>query len=88
MEKNVIQPIWEPFLEENGDLLNVSILYSDLLWPWSGYMAVIVSVMPNGYNYDGTASGRISVTVTVILFTLFYYSGLLINMSREFKIQN
>ncbi|VDK74993.1 unnamed protein product [Litomosoides sigmodontis] len=58
------EPVWEPFLEENGDLLNISILYSDLLWPWSGYMAIVISVMPNGYNYDGTASGRISVTVT------------------------
>ncbi|VDK82699.1 unnamed protein product, partial [Onchocerca ochengi] len=57
------EPIWEPFLDENGDLLNVSIMYSDLLWPWSGYMAIAISVMPNGVNYDGTASGRITVTV-------------------------
>ncbi|VDM08183.1 unnamed protein product [Wuchereria bancrofti] len=59
----VAEPMWEPFLEEKGDLLNVSIIYSDLLWPWSGYMAVAVSVVPNGCNYDGTASGRITVTV-------------------------
>ncbi|EFO21098.2 hypothetical protein LOAG_07390 [Loa loa] len=57
------KPVWEPFLDEKGDLLNVSIIHSDFLWPWSGYMAVAISVMPNGCNYDGTASGRITVTV-------------------------
>uniref|UniRef100_A0A915Q197 Peptidase S8/S53 domain-containing protein n=1 Tax=Setaria digitata TaxID=48799 RepID=A0A915Q197_9BILA len=59
----VEEPVWEPLMDERGDLLNISIMYSDLLWPWSGYMAVAINVVPSGYNYDGTASGKITVTV-------------------------
>ncbi|KHN76164.1 Membrane-bound transcription factor site-1 protease [Toxocara canis] len=57
-------PIWEPFVDENGDLLKISISYPDLLWPWSGYMAVAMSVAQDGKSYEGTAAGRITVTVT------------------------
>uniref|UniRef100_A0A0N5CK37 Peptidase_S8 domain-containing protein n=1 Tax=Thelazia callipaeda TaxID=103827 RepID=A0A0N5CK37_THECL len=57
------EPVWEPFLDENGDLLNVIITYSDIFWPWSGYMAVIIGVKRKAYNYVGIASGRITVTV-------------------------
>uniref|UniRef100_A0A915B2A3 Peptidase S8/S53 domain-containing protein n=2 Tax=Parascaris univalens TaxID=6257 RepID=A0A915B2A3_PARUN len=57
-------PVWEPFLDENGDLLKIAITYPDLLWPWSGYMAVAMSVAQDGISYEGTAAGRITITVT------------------------
>ncbi|VDK51699.1 unnamed protein product [Anisakis simplex] len=57
-------PIWEPFIDENGDVLKVSISYPELLWPWSGYMAISLSVIRDGKIYEGTAAGRITVTVT------------------------
>ncbi|MFH4973379.1 hypothetical protein AB6A40_000088 [Gnathostoma spinigerum] len=61
-------PIWEPFMEENGDLLQVSIDYEAVIWPWSGYMAVSLSVSPKGKDFEGTASGRISVSVMVDVY--------------------
>lgn len=34
------KPTWHPYILQNGNLLNVSISYSDHLWPWSGWMGV------------------------------------------------
>ncbi|VDN59243.1 unnamed protein product [Dracunculus medinensis] len=58
------QPKWEPFIDENGDLLRISIKHSDYLWPWSGYLAIFIAVAAKGKKYDGIASGRIKITVT------------------------
>lgn len=33
-------PTWHPYSLQNGNLLNISISYPDLLWPWSGWMGV------------------------------------------------
>lgn len=38
------RPQWQPYLSENGDLLDVSITYSQWLWPWSGWMALKIRV--------------------------------------------
>lgn len=47
----------------NGHLLKVSISYSDKLWPWSGYLAVKISVNENGQDYSGLAEGQIKLTI-------------------------
>uniref|UniRef100_A0A0N5B054 Peptidase_S8 domain-containing protein n=1 Tax=Syphacia muris TaxID=451379 RepID=A0A0N5B054_9BILA len=60
----IVNPVWEPFIEENGDLLNISIGYSDLIYPWSGYMSLAISVCEDGKNFEGTAGGRIIVKIT------------------------
>lgn len=54
---------WYPYQNENGNLLNISISYSDVLWPWSGWMSVHISVNEYGQHFEGQALGHISVTV-------------------------
>lgn len=34
------KPTWHPYILQNGNLLNVSITYSEELWPWSGWLGV------------------------------------------------
>lgn len=36
----VNKPTWHPYTSQNGNLLNISITFSEVLWPWSGWMAV------------------------------------------------
>lgn len=38
--KFVNQPTWHPYAALNGNLLNVSMTYSEVLWPWSGWLAI------------------------------------------------
>lgn len=37
------KPTWHPYSSQHGDLLNVSISYPEVLWPWSGWMGVKIS---------------------------------------------
>ena len=37
--------------------------YSDLIWPWSGYLAVYVMVSEQGKNFEGIAQGHISLVI-------------------------
>ncbi|CRL02462.1 CLUMA_CG015092, isoform A [Clunio marinus] len=54
---------WYPYQNENGNLLNVSISYSNVLWPWSGWMSLHITVNEYGSNFEGQALGHVSVTV-------------------------
>lgn len=54
---------WYPYQNENGDLLNVSISHSDVLWPWSGWMSLHITVNEHGHFFEGHASGHVSMTV-------------------------
>lgn len=54
---------WYPYLNENGNLLNVSISYSDVLWPWSGWMSIHIAVNEYGHYFEGQALGHVSLTV-------------------------
>lgn len=54
---------WYPYQNENGNLLNVSISYSDVLWPWSGWISLHITVNEYGQNFEGQALGHVSVTV-------------------------
>lgn len=57
------QPVWHPYLTHNGQHLDVSLSYPSVLWPWSGYLAVSLSVAKDGRSFSGTAEGHISLTV-------------------------
>ena len=39
----VDKPNWHPYTPQFGEYLNVALTYSDLLWPWSGFLAVSIS---------------------------------------------
>ena len=60
------EPIWSPYSQEHGSLLSIQVKYSAELWPWCGYIAVIVSVAEEGATFDGTAAGRLEFTVESI----------------------
>lgn len=57
------KPQWFPYTPQHGELVDVAFSYSEMLWPWSGWLAVSLSVNPDGANYDGLAQGHISLTI-------------------------
>ncbi|XP_002164301.2 membrane-bound transcription factor site-1 protease isoform X1 [Hydra vulgaris] len=57
-------PIWEPLNENHGNLLKIAFAYSDNLWPWSGYLAVYLSVSKEGEAWTGIVQGVITLSVT------------------------
>ena len=59
----VPKPVWHPYIPENGTFLDVSISYSETLWPWSGWMAIHLSVSPEASDFEGTAEGHIGLIV-------------------------
>lgn len=56
-------PKWHPYTPQNGEHLNVGFTHSDVLWPWSGWLAVWIWVKESGVRFEGVARGHISVTV-------------------------
>ena len=56
-------PTWNPYISENGELLEISLKYSEILWPWCGFIAVIISVSESAKDFEGFAAGHISFTV-------------------------
>eukprot|EP00887_Chlorella_sp_A99_P005260 scaffold1.g5260.t1 len=55
-------PVWAP-TDEGGRLLDLRFEYSDVLWPWSGYLATYIRVRDEGANFSGPASGSVTFTV-------------------------
>ena len=48
---------------KGGELVSMDFEYSDVLWPWSGYLAIYVRVRSEGRSYSGVAEGEILFTV-------------------------
>uniref|UniRef100_A0A3Q1GFJ6 Membrane-bound transcription factor site-1 protease n=1 Tax=Acanthochromis polyacanthus TaxID=80966 RepID=A0A3Q1GFJ6_9TELE len=59
----VDKPIWQPYLPQNGDHIDVAVSYSPVLWPWAGYLAVSISVAKKAASWEGIAQGHVMVTV-------------------------
>ncbi|XP_055534249.1 membrane-bound transcription factor site-1 protease isoform X1 [Wyeomyia smithii] len=57
------KPTWHPYTNENGQMLNISISFSEQLWPWSGWMAVHIGINELGRSFEGLAQGHITLTV-------------------------
>lgn len=49
---------------DGGKQLEVAFEYADVLWPWSGHLALAISVRPEAADYDGIATGFIRFAVT------------------------
>ncbi|XP_031843340.1 membrane-bound transcription factor site-1 protease [Nomia melanderi] len=61
---HVADLVWHPYNGNgNGERIDVSVTYSDLLWPWSGWLAVAITVPPSARDWQGIAQGHISVTI-------------------------
>lgn len=58
-----VQPIWQPYLPQNGDHIDVAVSYSPVLWPWAGYLAISISVAKKAASWEGIAQGHVMVTV-------------------------
>ncbi|XP_054553003.1 membrane-bound transcription factor site-1 protease isoform X2 [Talpa occidentalis] len=59
----VDKPDWQPYLPQNGDNIEVAFSYSSVLWPWSGYLAISISVTKKAASWEGIAQGHVMITV-------------------------
>lgn len=57
----VSEPVWKA--GKNGELLEVSFAYSDLLWPWTGYISLHLRVHSDAAEWEGDAEGLVKFTV-------------------------
>lgn len=56
-------PVWRPYYSETWQLLDISVTHSRLLWPWTGFLAVTISVNEFGKDFEGVVSGHLEFTV-------------------------
>ncbi|XP_015585163.1 membrane-bound transcription factor site-1 protease isoform X2 [Cephus cinctus] len=55
---------WHPYIRDgNGERIDVSLTHSDVLWPWSGWLAVAITVPVTAVDWQGLAQGHISMTI-------------------------
>ncbi|KAJ8532873.1 hypothetical protein K7X08_015762 [Anisodus acutangulus] len=55
-------PTWHPFGEE-GNLLSVHFTYSDVIWPWTGYLALHMQIKEEGAQFSGVIEGNVTVKI-------------------------
>ncbi|XP_075990927.1 membrane-bound transcription factor site-1 protease [Anticarsia gemmatalis] len=53
---------WHPHLP-HGVILSLSVDYSQILWPWSGWLALSFTVLETGADFDGVVEGHVNVTI-------------------------
>ncbi|KAK2147562.1 hypothetical protein LSH36_547g03036 [Paralvinella palmiformis] len=61
--KIIDKPQWQPFVPQFGAHIEVAFQHSTSLWPWSGYLAVSISVSKQAAQWEGIAQGQIELTV-------------------------
>ncbi|XP_033228138.1 membrane-bound transcription factor site-1 protease isoform X2 [Belonocnema kinseyi] len=55
---------WHPYTHDgNGEKIDVSLTHCDVLWPWSGWLAVAITVPATARDWNGIARGHISLTI-------------------------
>lgn len=57
------KPQWHPYLPQNGQYLDIAITHSDIIWPWSGWIAIHISVSAQAANWEGIAQGHIDLVI-------------------------
>lgn len=61
---NVVNLTWHPHTGNgNGERIDVAITYSDILWPWTGWLAVAITVPSTSHDWQGIVKGHISLTI-------------------------
>ena len=55
-------PTYHPYTPHMGQYLDVSVSFSNI-WPWSGWLAVQVTVKEEARDYEGVAQGHLEITV-------------------------
>ncbi|KNA22459.1 hypothetical protein SOVF_033990 [Spinacia oleracea] len=56
-------PNWHPFNEE-GNLLSIHFTYSEVIWPWTGYLALHMQIKEEGAQFLGVIEGNVTVKVS------------------------
>ncbi|KDO48896.1 hypothetical protein CISIN_1g0401331mg, partial [Citrus sinensis] len=46
-----------------GNLLNIRFTYSEVIWPWTGYLALHMQIKEEGAKFSGEIEGNVSVSV-------------------------
>ena len=46
-----------------GSFLSVKFEYSDVLWPWSGFLALFIRVLPEAAALEDTATGEVTFSI-------------------------
>jgi len=75
--------VWEPYTPQFGGHIEVALHHSSVLWPWSGYVAVSISVAKRAANWEGIAQGQITMTIESppgVSFTLTVLNLLVFNV--------
>lgn len=55
-------PTWHPF-DEVGNLLSLHFTYSDVIWPWTGFLALHMQIKEEGAQFSGIIEGNVTVQV-------------------------
>lgn len=56
-------PVWHPYLPHFGHFLDVRFTFSAVLWPWSGFLALHLTVMAEADQWEGVAQGHVTLAV-------------------------
>jgi len=55
-------PTWHPF-DEVGNLLSLHFTYSDVIWPWTGFLALHMQIKEEGAQFSGVIEGNVTIKV-------------------------
>ncbi|CAN7005779.1 unnamed protein product [Brassica rapa subsp. trilocularis] len=55
-------PTWHAANEE-GNLLSIHFKYPDVIWPWTGYLAIHMQIKEEGAQFTGEIEGNVTVKV-------------------------
>lgn len=55
-------PIWHPS-DEEGNLLSIHFTYSEVIWPWTGYLALHMQIKEEGALFSGDIEGNVTFRV-------------------------
>lgn len=56
------QPVWHPANEESN-LLSIHFTYSDVIWPWTGFLALHMQIKEEGAQFAGEIEGNVTVKI-------------------------
>ncbi|KAJ0745580.1 putative site-1 protease [Helianthus annuus] len=55
-------PVWHPSNEESN-LLSIHFTYSEIIWPWTGFLALHMQIKEEGSQFSGEIEGNVTVKV-------------------------
>ncbi|KAF7819812.1 subtilisin-like protease SBT6.1 isoform X1 [Senna tora] len=55
-------PTWHPS-DEEGNLLSIHFTYSEIIWPWTGYLALHMQIKEEGAQFSGEIEGNVTLRV-------------------------